>query len=52
MKYSPLDHEYEGTYVDLFILSISDKIVMSQKHSNFSVFVIGAQGSFSVYKVV
>jgi hypothetical protein len=33
-----VNYEFEKTYVDLFMLSQSKKIIMSQKHSNFSIF--------------
>lgn len=38
INYSALEHNYESTYVDLLLLSESEQIVMSQKHSNFSLF--------------
>lgn len=34
----PVTHDYEQTYLDLYLLSQSQKIIMSQKHSNFSYF--------------
>lgn len=33
-----VNYEFEKTYVDLIMLSQSKKIIMSQKHSNFSIF--------------
>lgn len=38
VKYNNLQHDYEKTYLDLYIMSISNTIIMSQKHSNFSIF--------------
>lgn len=31
-------YDYEKTYIDIFLLSISDVIILSQRHSNFSLF--------------
>lgn len=39
----------ERTYVDLFLLSRSKTIVMSQKHSNFSLFASQINGASLVY---
>jgi hypothetical protein len=35
---SPINFSYEKTYIDLYLLSISKTIIMSQKHTNFSIF--------------
>jgi hypothetical protein len=49
-----IDHNFnctdvEKTYVDLYMLSISDYIILSQVHSNFSVFASYLNNSKLVY---
>lgn len=41
--------DIEKTYIDLYILSISDYIILSQVHSNFSVFASFINGAKLIY---
>lgn len=44
-----IHHEFEKTYVDLYMLSKSKTIILSQKHSNFSLFASLLNKSDFVY---
>jgi hypothetical protein len=43
------NQDYEQTYLDLYLLSQSKKIIMSQKHSNFSFFASSLNKSELIY---
>ncbi|MHA2087958.1 MAG: hypothetical protein ACW972_06765, partial [Promethearchaeota archaeon] len=49
IKTPKVNFEFEKTYVDLYLLSISGKIIMSQKHSNFSCFASSLNNAELVY---
>ena len=47
--YINIKEEYEKTYIDLYLLSVSKYIILSQKHSNFSMLACLIKGSKLIY---
>ena len=49
VDHQPINATYERTYIDLYLLTRSKNIIMSQKHTNFSIFASLINNSNLIY---